>query len=590
MRAPVATISFWVGGLQSLLHPAEIGKNQYHWGENIICRGGIIQTRPGKRLMLSIAGTIAQGVCVFRPRDSMWRLVIAVDGKVYQGKWPHFELAQIEGIEFNPKVSNVYFCSTLQSAERQLDGSIKKIDPTPLLVLQDGTSPAAFWDGSRGVHADVGAPKYETPTGTWMAWSGSRLWLLDGSRVLSSDIGNARNFTEGTYLSTQDGFELPEEGTGIIEAANNAGLLVFTRKTTTALKSFIHQRNLWQNTDEFQKVVFPGLGCIGGRSAINQYGKTSWFSDKGWTDLDAAQFSQVSSKMITLDNAMMRAKRNLSPIQDGICAASFENLALVSVPVGGKWNEQTWVMDQAPLGDAKESPAGVWASIWTGIRPVQYASAEFGGRDRLYSLGYDKSSKDDTRIHLWEEIQGDRLDAEGPISCQWQTAVVAAEEFVRFKYAEIEFVEILGDVSVQVYVYATKGPFFQVAEFRFFAEIGSLKANETLGLLSTLQAFKPQARSERTQEFNLRGKECHPEFSGKTVDTDKGFGLLFVWRGQCGVREIKFVYDQAQQSKQGACTPPENAETFNAVNERGESVAEPAIIVENEEGGGGGDT
>lgn len=561
--------SLWPGGVNSLLHPAAIGKGQYYWGENVVCRGGIIQTRPGWLLRASVLGERLQGFAIFTPRNSQARLVVAVDGKIYFAEFPAYEFRQLAGVAFDPQAEFVVFQNATRSVERLPDGRLRTITPTPVLMMQDGTTRAAYWDGSTAQHLNPAAPRLGTPIGLWMAWSGSRLWVAKGNRIYAGDILDPTTASETVYLAERSAFDLPGDCTGLIETANQTGLLAFTQKTTTAFQSYIRERADWPLTKDFQKVIIPGIGNIAPRAAVNQYGKTYIFSEAGYVSLDAALHAQQSSRLVTEDNPMARSKRLLSPRPLPACAVAFENYLLLSVPAGDKYNAQTWACDQSPIDG--QPPA--WCGIWTGARPAQWATGRVGGRDRCYFAAFDKNSFGDTHIHIWEAFQPGREDEGGAITCQMETAMMNFGDFVQFKFAEIEVCELLGDANLKVYVGGARGGWTEIADFDMQAEIGSIGSSMQLELTteSLLQAFKPQSRLKRTRELTPAEISCMAEQGGDPKGSDYYFQLLLEWRGRMGIRQVEWFLSEAKKTGKGKCETSE-AGQHNAVNAEGEKV------------------
>lgn len=560
----------WTGGCNSLLHPADIGANQYYWGENVVNRGGIVQTRPGWLLKASILGERLQGFCIFTPRDSQARLVVAVDGKVYFAEYPSYEFRQLGGVGFSPTAEFVVFCNAIRSIERHTDGTLEIITPTPVLMMQDGTTRAAAWDGSAARHLNPAAPFYGTPIGLFMAWTGSRLWVSKGNRVFASDIVDPTSFSENTYLAERSNFDLPDDCTGMIETASQSGLLAFTRKSTTAFKSFIHDRTQWALTDEFQKVIIPDVGNTAPRALVNQYGTTYLMSEAGYLSLDAALLTQRTNRLVTQDNPMMRSKRILSPRMLPACAAAFENYLLVSVPAGDKYNAQTWAADQNPVDG--EPPA--WCGVWTGARPAEWATGKVGGRDRCFFAAFDKNTFGDTQIHIWEGFDQAREDEGGPISCQMETGMIPFGDLVAFRNAEIDVCEMLGDVNLKVYVGGQRGGWTLILDHDMQAEKGSIGSSFQLILdtATVLEAYKPQSRQVRTNDLGAGDVACSPEQSPTDkMGSDEYFQLLLEWRGRMGVREIRWFVEPLKKTTQGKCEPSE-AGQHNAVDSAGDKV------------------
>jgi hypothetical protein len=238
----------------------------------------------------------------------------------------------------------------------------------------------------------------------------------------------------------------------------------------------------------------------------------------------------------------------------------------MAVPSGSRKNNHVWAMDQAPI-DGLSGEA--WAGIWTGTRPVQFMHGNIGGKERCFELSFGKSAVNGKFIHLWENFRPTRTDEGGRIMCQFETAAVASETMLRFKYADIECIEIYGKVNLDIYVGGTKGPWYLVGSTVLQAEIGSpgSSVQKRYTKDTILRNFKKQSRKVSTKEFDPKGLGCSPEMD--QAGTDKGFQLLLEWTGQMGVREIRMVMDgDPMQEQAGACKPPETC-AHNIIDETG---------------------
>lgn len=562
----------WISGVDSSVHPADLKDFQFAWGENVVNRGGVIQTRPGYRVIASIPGTRLQGLTVFAPRNSPARLVAVVDGRAHTLAFPTYEPAMLSGINLDPDAEFVQTEATVQSAKLNEDGTISLITPTPTLMFADGVSRMAYWNGVTAAHLSPDPPQYGPPAGCqWLEWVGSRLWASQGSRLFASDLVNPLAWKERKYLAERSAFDLPDACTGMQKTSNEKGLLAFTQDDTSAFKADIHDRTEWALTPEFQKVIIPGIGCLAGRSIVNAYGETYWMTKGGLISLNAAMNSTQNSTIDVIDKAMMRSKRCLSSYLGGVAGCSFENYLLMSVPYADRYNAHTWVLDKAVVNGRRDQ---AWNGVWTGVRPVQWAAGNVGGKERCFFASYDYSPLNDTHIHIWEAFLESREDEGGQIGCQAELAPIANDENMAFKYAELEVVELLGDVNLQVFMGGSKGPWHQIADGNLQAEKGSIGSSfqRTLNTSSILRGFKPQARTFKTEEFTSQGTDCAAE-SDDTAGVDKSFSILLEWRGRMGVREARLFFDPAGGPKEtkGNCSPDEASE-HNAVSERGETI------------------
>jgi hypothetical protein len=570
------TQSKWINGVDSSVHPADLKDGQFAWGENIVNRGGVLQTRPGYKIVASIKGKNLQGLCLFTPRNSTSRLVAVVDGAAYQLEYPAYNPAPVPGVAMEPTAEFVVMEPTIQSAQLNEDSSIKLITPTPTLMFTDGVNRMNWWQGATGGSLDPAAPSYGAPPGClWMEWVGSRLWTSKDNRVYSSDIVNPMAFSEQQYLAERGAFDLPDNCTGLLKTSDERGLLAFSQDDTTALKANIFDRTEWQTTSDFQKVIIPGIGCVAGRSIVNAYGETYWMTRSGLISLNAAMNSTQSSTIDVIDRAMMRSKRCLSPYLGGVAGCQFENYLLMSVPYADIYNRHTWALDKAVLNGRREQ---AWQGVWTGVRPVQWATGHIGGRDRCFFASYDISPFNDTHIHIWEAFDDRREDEGGEIKCQVEFAPLANDEMMAFKYAEFEVVEMLGDVHLQMFMGGSKGKWHSIGVAEMQAEKGSMGSHyqKTFTTTDTLRAFRPQSRTVKSEDWSSQTADtsCNPE-TDSIAGQDKAFGILLEWKGRMGVRENRIFVDPAGGPKdtKGECSPDES-EQHNAVSERGETINE----------------
>jgi len=564
---PGSTISKWTGGVNSLVPPDCIGVTQYAWGINIVNRGGIIQTRPGFDYISTIQGKKAQGSIIFKPLNSRPMMLVAADGEIWQASFPFKSFTKIVGLKFRSDVQVVTFVVTLKNADFKEDQSVEIVTPTILVIIQDGQTIPGEFDGVTAKHNE------NIKIGLWMAFVASALWVFNGARGFVSDLASPNTFRSNDYIAERSNFDMPGDVTGVIQTSDEKALLVFTETTTTAFQANIRDRKLWATTPDFQKVVLPSIGCVAGRSPVNQYGLTWWMSHAGFINLDAALQSKQTAKLVTVDGRMMRSKRSLAQDLSGCASTYFENFLLLSVPSGGRYNTETWVGDQAPQGEA-DNGSMAWVGVWTGVRPVQWMRTVFGGKERLFFLAFDETSKNGSNIHVWEAFKSDRRDNDARIPCQLETGMMMGTDLGRFQYAEIDVVELLGDVELRVFVGGQRGEWLPVKYITLQAEIGCLGsvAFPILTATSILQAFKPQTRFVKTEDFSTQGRPFGAE-SPDTPGKDKGFQLLLEWRGRMGVKAIKFVVTPDTSANRGECKEGE-AGNHNMVTEEGVTITQ----------------
>lgn len=579
-------IGDWTGGANSAVPAINVPSSQYAWGENVTNRGNVLQTRPGMELrdMVDNNGDpipdgIPQGMTMFEQIDrSIW-MVFAISGRVYFSKRPFTTFSRIPNIQFDPNAPQVVFKAATKGARYEPDVGLQIISPYNVLIMQDGRTQAAFWDGANSGHIDPSPGAKGTPIGLWMEWTGSRLWIASGQRVYASDILDPLSFTEGDYLAEKDGFWFPGPVTGLIKSAQSEALLVFTADSVSALQANITVRTQWQQTSNFQRVIIPSIGCVAGKSLMNYCGLTWWLSGDGLTNIDAALNTYQTGRIVYKDEEMSRSKGNLSPLLAYACSGAFSNYLMVSVPHADViWNRHTWVMDASVASLMNSSAPPCWAGVWTGIRPVEWASYQQDGKTRIFCLSNDYHFYKESKAHVWEVFTDDRRDNNQPIPCSIETrAFLVDNDFRQFKYAEIDIRELYGEVAVQAYFGGIKGPWIKCLDTVLQAEGGSINSiiQEIISDDSVIEAFNPQTRTIRTQEisggsFNTDGDVCGIE-STKKGNIDKAFQLRIDWQGRMAISRIRIYTDADSTGVSGKCMESENGD-HNIINDEGEGI------------------
>src|ERR1700722_12171514 len=160
-KNPGTTIGSWIGGCNSLLLPEGISQNQYSWGENIVPRGGVVQTRPGFGYCCAptTGGIKAQGAGIFTPANGIPVMLVAIDGLIYAAKFPFTSFAQLTALQFSPSAPIINFCAVSQQVKLNPDGTLTILpEAIPFIVIQDGVTKAGTYDGTTAQHVTDGAP------------------------------------------------------------------------------------------------------------------------------------------------------------------------------------------------------------------------------------------------------------------------------------------------------------------------------------------------------------------------------------------------------------------------------------------------
>ena len=562
-------------GVDSYTTPAELGEREFVMGQNVVCRGGIVQTRPGTKSLFCLPSGNFQGATLFIPDNGVAQIVAAVDGKIYASSAPFTSYKRLWNLQFSITSKYISWAKTLKSTDYDIAGNLITLDnPYSILIMQDGATRAGYWDGGNSGHLNPGFPTNvtavvpgytETPIGLWMIWSGNRLWVSRGNQIFASDIGNPLKFTEALYLNEARAFYLSSPCTGMIEVpadgAGSKGFIAFTETSGTLFQSNIQDRTKWLTTDLFQNTIIPNVGCVAPRSLITQYGLTWWFGPRGLTNINSALRQNITSRIDYQDNEMFSSKAYLGPDLSEICGSYYENYLMMSVPSCDVLNRHTWVLDQAPF----DENANAWTGIWTGWRPIEWCRGIVNGSERIFfgSIDYDGKNR------IWEAMLPEKTDNGCAITCYVQLRDHAAGNLSQKRYDWSKFFlsQIYGDVDLNVYVASTKGSYQLQKEYHLVASKGQIFSDVQYSELGPLMiGNRVQTRTILTPS-GLQDNDCNSCGVESVVGNmiDYAFSHLLVWSGQAGIRAYQMHMNESPEREGGDCEDDEVApRTLNA--------------------------
>jgi uncharacterized delta-60 repeat protein len=574
----------WVSGMNTIRHPWLLNEQQYRRGVNVVNRGGIIQTRPGFAMRLILPAGNLQGMTYFRVTKNnvnIDHLVVAVNGKIYAVPFPlaqprNWESLRLKNIQFDSSIPMVHFCDCEKTVQLLSDETVQIVPTFNVLVMQDGKTPAAFWDGELSQHIAETAPTLGTPRGTWMAFSGGRLWIARDKLVIASDLFDPLSFKERTEGEGRGDFSFKKPVTGITSFMGNdrtEAVTVFTEDRSELLQSGIRDRSQWIQTPGFQSILFPSTGCVAGRSIVFQAGLMWWYAAGGLVSSDAVASSQLTSQVNFKDAEMAYSKQFMFDDQSGICGLSFENYLLMSTPIGQNFNSETFVLDYSPISEASSEKIPAWSSVWTGIRPIQWASANIGNKRRAFAASVDYTAlSDGSHNHVWEIFTPDREDSffeldddftvteyRQPIYCEFETRMLGdGQDLKVMRYAEIDLLEVAGDVSVNVDYRGRRGSHKEILCKKIIAPITveTSGAEITDKEIEDLGILRKQYRRLTTEDAspNAGCPTCENEYS---ENIDKAFSVLVRWCGQLAVESVRVFMDAMPEKSTGKCEPDE---------------------------------
>ena len=615
--------SGWTGGANSVVNPWTLPPHQYKWGVNVTCRGGVVQTRNGFKMRLSLpAGNFQGGIVfnsnkIFQPQSTITNLsgvvintpeqvftpqgtgstsvylsyaLFCVDGNVYYAPFPLTQPAdwneyKLTNIKLDPNVNMVNFVIGTQSAQTDSSNNVTITPSHNIVIIQDRISQPAYWDGSN----TTGAQSSVMPIGYWMAYSGNRLWVANGNIVSASDLGNPLSWLERTQGGGRGDFDIGGVVTGMADyIGQNAAtaLYVFTDYSTITLKSGILDRATWGATPNFQSVLYPSLGCVSGNSIAFQAGLMWWYSQGGLVAADIAKTSNLSSQVLYKDVEMAKVKRLLSSDLSGICAASFENYLMYSVPYLEPVNSETMVLDYSVASELSDGKPPAWCGVWNGIRPIMWSSDIVENENRLFAFSIDYAPTNDGSFnHLWEAFMPERYDTYLQINqdgsttdfvnriyCQMETALMGDEmDYKQMAFGEIDCSQIAGTTDVKVSYRGTRGYYQTILSTRLLAvnDPYQYSTSPNAAEIENLGFLQTQYRRLTTENVSRTSKIASCE-SKYTMDVDKAFSFLIEWCGQLGVDAIRMYMDEWQEKSVGS--PSSNETQSCVVGENGSSI------------------
>lgn len=540
-------------GVDSLDHPSKVNSRYLSWLFNGITKGNVVQTRPPYRSLLRSTGSRAQGCTLFTPTNGQVQLVFAVDGRIYTSNFPFNSCSRLTAIQFDPYVDHVVFKEAVQAAEPDGAGGTRLRTPRAVLMMQDGKTRAAFYDGQESRHLDPspitnGTPDApsETVIGLWMEWIGNRLWVSKGRFLYASDIFDPLHFIEIQYLAGGGAFQCPDgaEITALKRTSNAKQLLAFTAINTTRINAGNTDRSTWATSPDFVAILFPGVGCDAGKSPIDVSGEIMWYGRDGAHFYNAVGESVQLAKNSSQSQEMQRSYENMSPTTSRVCTFNYKSYAGLSVPSGDVYNRHTWVIDTSSSDKLAATLPYAWQGVWTGIRPVEWTTGVINGVERCFCISQDR----DGAVRIWEAFASGIGDNDEPIECFAETRGHTFQKpysFNTFKFAEAHLTEVMDESDLTI-------------DYRNEFSCWTRIANLHICALNCIELACPpnpnilsQSRYFKTEE--ARG-DCNEGGSPYSKNVGTAFQLRFNWVGKLGISRYRLNADEFQEDPKGACT------------------------------------
>jgi hypothetical protein len=546
--------SSFIKGVNSSFDPSQLPLG-YVWNAiNTINVAGVISCRPGHKCIAKLPKGNLQGASIFRPRIGLEQILAAVDGIIYVATYPFTVFNVLEGVKFRPEADQIFFMQTVQSARRLTPGdlasAIEVIEPRAVIFMQDGGFTAPAWyDGSKAGH--IKGIAFETPTGGPMEWVGDRLWIANGSQVFASDISNPFSFVEQIYLGGTVGFNFSRDVTAMVKTPNIEfpQLLVYTDEDTSLIEASLRDRSKWPTTDGFQKEILQ-VGCTGDRAVTSHFGRLLWFSSGGLVIYDAATARGWTSRSPLRDNEMLVSKKTLNEDLSKVAMGAFGQWLLISVPAEDVYNKHTWIFNNASFETISDEGGPTWSGFWLGTRPVEWIYGVIAGAERIYHVSIDQDGEN----RLWQSFRPEQLDNGCPIMWAIETrgyfgltspAKKLPDQKCQYGFSDVGLTGVGEPLDFGVFVApGVRGEYVPIMAKRINVTRGSIRYDQEITATTSIFAYKPQSRIERTQEFSNPGipeeesGSC-PVESKYNDDNEESFQMLIVGHGPASIRFIR---------------------------------------------------
>ena len=380
-----------------------------------------------------------------------------------------------------------------------------------------------------------------------------------------------------------------------ISGTTNSQLIVTTRDTVWAFATGVQARLQtstqpgWVGTPNFQTKMFSAVGCVAGKSLIVHRGLLYWMSADGVVVFDSSGTVFTTQNLPPIDQEMDYSKRKMGRDMSGVCAGFRDSYVFWGVPVGpvtgGRvYNGHTQVLDRQTtvvhtLGLNGPYTYGTigWQGVWTGTRPVEFATCDVFGSNRSYGLSMDQ----DRVIRIWEGFQGNRADngQQVPVSFETRMHLAAPSLFETslFRHARLLLDQIYGNLSLSIAWRGMRGRWHDIFNGNVTATPGGVLAptpatpapfNNASGGVS----YTVQTRDIISPDYRGVHTKCSATDVESTYEDsrDHGFSLLIKMQGRAAILGYRIAVDESSNDTNEGQASPAVAETgFHIVPEKG---------------------
>ena len=354
----------------------------------------------------------------------------------------------------------------------QPETRIVSIDSSTTLTLNKATEVAAFAEFSFYTPGPL-QQDVSIPVGGPTVYANGRLWVARGNELYAGDLVNSYKnahlrFSEILYLSGGGAFSFDDKIValsvmpGADTSTGQGDLIVFTKKSVNAIRSYVYDREQWQQTVGMQRFVYDGVGDVSHESIVGTANDLYFRAKDGVMSFKKTLKEKATSTVILSDSR--EADRiffyDTSRWLYYADAVFFDNRYIVTgSPVVQRINpdyedgynivhRSLVVNDLSPGSVRGEAFPPAYDGEWTGLQVSKLVSGSFKNEERCFAICCDtqghnalyeitKNDLSDTnssgnKIQITSGIELKRMDFQSPAD---------VKELIR---ADIGFSEIFG--------------------------------------------------------------------------------------------------------------------------------------------------
>ena len=556
--------NFWVGGANTSTEPENLPVTQFSWGINVDNKNGVVSTRDGWTPIIRSPSGKTQMLTHFRDCRNLDWIVWGVAGRLYASPYPFVQFRDL-GIQLNPN-SDFYTHTVVERGARRvgdvIDGTRNRVLMRPLryLVVSDNTNKPVYWSGGLVV-----CTIDDAPVGKWLSFVSNRLFIGGGQlkeEIWWSDIADPISFYDIGFLADGGQFRLRSNVTGLCPSRDGQSLYAFESGQTWsfAVGTPIKRELEWKTTPGFQKVIFPDIGCLAGKSFVKHNGDIWWWSNKDLMSTGRATATYQGDDLIQSDLEMTRSREKFTSVKDNVVGISHDNYFLLNTPVN-----DIWAKNNSPVSLLNDNSPSAWLGVWTGFRVAEFCS--FTGQDDGELYTFALSNDYDNQNRIYRLFNGTQKDGSSKIKCSAEFRGHSFQDLgkpKRFRWFDLNIGGLWGDVDLKGYYRGFKGGWKEVLTKTMKA------AQDYFEGAKVVQTRKVWSK----ESFGLDNcSACLTNESLSSIDQiDYMFQIMLQWEGQMSVDSYRIaIFDEVDQLS-GRCEENETTATSKEVCGRPENL------------------